>query len=83
MKRVAAVGITMIGLVLGPASLASAEDVGNHEAIWKADQHGSLTSGSDWGAMIGDMASTGELKPYGVSEGVHVAKGHAVPGQNK
>lgn len=83
MKRVVATGAAVIGLLAASASGAAAADRGNHEAIWKSPQHGSLASGSDWGAAIGDLASSGGLKPTGVSEGVHDAKDQPVPGQNK
>ncbi len=52
----------MICLVLGAASVASAEapDRGNHQAIWKFEQHHNedegtieyLESGSEWGEYV-------------------------------
>ena len=69
MKRAMATGALAVGLMLGSAGAASA-DSGNHGAIWKADQHMSLSSGSEWGALISSI----DRKPCGVSEGVHLAK---------
>lgn len=80
-KSLVASGLA-IGLIICSAGAASADDRGNHDAIWKAGQHGA-DSGAEWGEMIGDMASNGDLKPSGVSEGVHDAKDQPVPGQNR
>lgn len=76
MIRTAFAAAAAAGMLIAGAGAASADDRGNHGAIWKADQHMALESGSEWGALIGGMASNGELKPYGVSEGVHSAKGN-------
>jgi len=78
---VAVVTVAASGVLLAPAAVA--DDSGNHEAIWKANQHMALECGCDWGDLIGSLASSGGLKPTGVSEGVHDAKGQAVPGQNR
>ena len=75
----------ILGLVLAlcmaviPGVLAVDGNRGNHEAIWKAPQHGSLESGQQWGPMLSEIANT----MNGVSEGVHEAKSKPVPGQNK
>ena len=91
-KKFAPVFGAALAVTLGAAPAALADDRGNHEAIWKASQHTSYgaeepcaglmaTSGKAWGELIGCMASDEQLKPNGVSEGVHLAKDHSVPGQ--
>jgi hypothetical protein len=57
-KRAVAIGAAVIGLVLGAASVASAEapDRGNHKAIWEFPQHDEgLESGSEWGEYVADV----------------------------
>lgn len=94
MKRTAAVVPVALALVLGASQGALADDRGNHKAIWKASQHLTFVAeapcdgltvvdGTDWGELVGCMASDGQLKPAGVSEGVHMAKKQPVPGQNR
>jgi hypothetical protein len=91
-KRAVAVGAAVIGLVLGAASVASADppasnDRGNHQAIWKFNQHGGgLTSGSEWGGYVSDVTpeyvnpnSDCENEEFdscgpGISPGVHYQK---------
>jgi len=82
MKKLVVAGSVAVGLIIGSAGAVSAADRGNHGAIWSASQHG-VDSGQEWGELIGEMASHGDLKPFGVSEGVHLAKDQPVPGQNK
>ena len=87
-KRAAAVAATVIGLVLGAASVVSAEapDRGNHQAIWKFEQHdeGHLESGSEWGGYVSDVTPE-YVNPNsdpcefdscgpGISPGVHYQK---------
>jgi len=94
MKRIAAAVPIAIALVFGASHGALAADRGNHEAIWKANQHLTFVAeepcdglavadGSDWGGLVGCMASDDQLKPSGVSEGVHLAKDQPVPGQSR
>jgi hypothetical protein len=76
--------LILLGLVLALCMVmvtGGAADRGNHEAIWKAEQHAvfGVESGSEWGALISSIANT----MNGVSEGVHEAKDQPVPGQNK
>lgn len=86
-KRAAAVVATVIGLVLGAVAGASAEapDRGNHQAIWKFEQHdGGLSSGSEWGAYINDVTPeyvnpNSDCDAFdscgpGISPGVHMQK---------
>jgi hypothetical protein len=84
--------LVILGLVLAlcmaviPGVLAADGNRGNHEAIWKSPQHGSLESGQQWGPMVSEWAraqTDNPENPMGVSEGVHLAKGQPVPGQNK
>ncbi len=90
MKRMISAAVTALALAVPGAALADERDPcdppdrGNHEAVWASDQpeHG-LESGSEWGAQIGALASSGGLKPTGVSEGVHLAKCQPVPGQGE
>lgn len=93
-KRLAPVLGAVVVVALGSAPAALADDRGNHQAIWKASQHMSfvaeepcdgleVVTGTQWGELIGCMASDEQLKPNGVSEGVHLAKGQPVPGQQK
>ncbi len=70
-----------IGLVLGAASGASADDRGNHEAIWKSFAHeeGTLSAG-DWGPFVSDVTPE-YVNPSlgggpGISPGVHEQKGN-------
>lgn len=82
----AAVFVVTLMLALPTTVLAKVDvDNGNHQAIWyfHVDQYGNLIEcGEDWGDTASDWASTTEHKG-GVSEGVHYAKDHQVPGQNK
>lgn len=85
--RILAGAVLAAGLSVVSLGTAHADEAnrGHHGAIWAADapEHG-YGSGNEWGPAVSAWAKTeAHDEGSGVSEGVHLAKGQPVPGQNK
>jgi len=81
MKRAVAVGATVIALVVGAASEASADDKGNHGPPWELTYEGNavhpdVASGQEWGEHNSSAAPEYMQDPFGpgISPGVHLQK---------